>query len=42
MTIKCFFLGCRWDEGRPLILLGGERIRWQLCKRCGARRYVAA
>lgn len=42
MRLTCFVMGCRWDTGMPLILLGGERIRWQKCRRCGAHRYVTA
>lgn len=39
MKLICLFTGCRWNKGTPLILLGGERIRWQQCERCGANRY---
>lgn len=41
MRLVCLLVGCRWDAGLPLILLGGERIKWHLCERCGAHRYVA-
>ena len=41
MHLKCLLAGCRWGRG-VLCMLGGERIRWQLCMRCGAHRYVAA
>lgn len=41
MRIRCFLLGCRWESG-VLCTLGGERIRWQLCMRCGAHRWVSA
>lgn len=42
MKLRCLLMGCCWETGLPLILLGGERIRWQKCTRCGAHRYVAA
>lgn len=39
MRLTCLLFGCRWDTGLPLILLGGERIRYQVCTRCGTHRY---
>lgn len=41
MRLTCLLFGCRWGNGLPLVLLGGEKIRWQRCERCGAHRYVA-
>ena len=41
MRLRCFFLGCRWDEGR-LTDIGQASMLCQRCARCGARRYSSA
>lgn len=41
MKLRCLLMGCRWETGVEC-MLGDERVRWQICKCCGAHRYVAA
>jgi len=41
MRLICLFAGCCWE---PLgqAKLGGEVLLSQVCRRCGAHRYVRA
>lgn len=41
MTWKCFFLGCRWNQGMQ-IKVSGELLRMQQCKRCASCRIQIA
>ncbi|MEE9103186.1 PSPA7_2676 family Cys-rich small protein [Pseudomonas nitroreducens] len=40
MRLRCFFLGCHWDEGSPTDV-GHVPMLCQRCARCGAQRYLA-
>lgn len=40
MTLKCFFLGCRWGKGLDY-WNSGERLLMQTCQRCGACRTIS-
>ncbi|MGE9762561.1 PSPA7_2676 family Cys-rich small protein [Pseudomonas sp. PDM20] len=40
MRLRCFFLGCVWDEGN-LTEVGRVPMLCQRCARCGAQRYLA-
>ncbi|WP_420902320.1 PSPA7_2676 family Cys-rich small protein [Pseudomonas nitroreducens] len=39
MRLRCFFLGCAWDEGN-LTEVGHVPMLCQRCARCGAQRYL--
>ncbi|WP_338014486.1 PSPA7_2676 family Cys-rich small protein [Pseudomonas cavernae] len=39
MYLRCFFLGCQWDEG-ILTEVGSEVMLCQRCCRCGAHQYL--
>ncbi|WP_306092904.1 PSPA7_2676 family Cys-rich small protein [Pseudomonas sp. SCB32] len=41
MRLRCFFLGCLWDDGN-LTKVGHVPMLCQRCARCGAQRYLAA
>ncbi|MGC4011749.1 MAG: PSPA7_2676 family Cys-rich small protein [Pseudomonas sp.] len=40
MRLRCFFLGCVWDEGN-LTEVGHVPMVCQRCMRCGAQRYLS-
>ena len=40
MRLRCFFLGCAWDEGN-LTEVGRVPMLCQRCARCGAQRYLS-
>lgn len=40
MKIRCLVLGCHWDAGVEMPL-GGEVVRFYVCRRCGSHRVVS-
>ncbi|WP_285899531.1 PSPA7_2676 family Cys-rich small protein [Metapseudomonas boanensis] len=40
MRIRCFLLGCIWNDGFHTEV-GSEPMICQRCRRCGAHRYVS-
>lgn len=39
MTLKCVFLGCRWQTA--VKYQGVETLYSQICTRCGAHRVIS-